>query len=210
MALSLDHVFILTEPGAPFADELVLNNFIEGPSNTHSGQGTANRRFFFNGFTLEWIFVTDEHEAVTGPGKKLQFVDRWKVQNASPFGIVVRTDAPLLYPHWLYWPDYFNGEMSFAVGENSSELQEPLCICMPQELPQCSPPEDLCNADKVLTKIDIYVDAEELSEAAKHFKAIEGVNLILDDAHRTELTFNHGEAGQHIDLLTSVPVRLVW
>ena len=54
MALLLDHIFILTEPGAS---------------------------------------VADEYEAASGPGKNLRFVDRWKNQDASPFGAVVRPDA---------------------------------------------------------------------------------------------------------------------
>jgi hypothetical protein len=43
--MDLDHVFILVEPKAEVADRLLASGFQEGPSNTHPGQGTANRRF---------------------------------------------------------------------------------------------------------------------------------------------------------------------
>ncbi|MBE9137293.1 VOC family protein [Nodosilinea sp. LEGE 07088] len=47
MNLELDHVFILVEPAAQVADRLLEQGFREGPRNTHPGQGTANRRFYF-------------------------------------------------------------------------------------------------------------------------------------------------------------------
>ena len=210
MAIYLDHVFVLTEPGAPIADELISKNFIEGSSNAHPGQGTANRRFFFHGFTLEFIFLTDEQESIEGPGKGLRFVDRWRDHDASPFGLVVRSDSAVSFPHWLYWPDYFKGEMSFAVGENSSKLQEPLCICMPLNLPKGQPPESTCNKDLTLTNVDVSVAVDAFSETAKYFDSMDEVSLISDDMHQLELTFNEGAAGQSLDLLTPAPVRLIW
>ena len=46
MSLELDHVFVNTAPGAPEADQLLSFGLVEGSSNVHPGQGTANRRFF--------------------------------------------------------------------------------------------------------------------------------------------------------------------
>ena len=50
--LTLDHAFIWVSRGGKEADALVEAGFTEGPANTHPGQGTANRRFFFNTFML--------------------------------------------------------------------------------------------------------------------------------------------------------------
>ena len=46
----LDHIFVLCEPGAPEADELLAAGFVEGQGYVHRGQGTANRVFFFQDF----------------------------------------------------------------------------------------------------------------------------------------------------------------
>jgi hypothetical protein len=50
VAVELDHAFIACRPGAPEADALLRQGFVEGSPNTHPGQGTANRRFFFDNF----------------------------------------------------------------------------------------------------------------------------------------------------------------
>ena len=55
MNLQLDHVFILVELEAEVADCLLEQGFREGPSNTHPGQGTTNRRFYFSNGMLEFI-----------------------------------------------------------------------------------------------------------------------------------------------------------
>lgn len=55
--MQLDHFFILTSPGAPEADALVQLGLIEGTSNAHPGQGTANRRFFFANTTIEFLYI---------------------------------------------------------------------------------------------------------------------------------------------------------
>ena len=76
MTIKLDHVFILTDPGAPQATQLAALGLIEGTSNEHLGQGTANRRFFFSNTMLELLYVRDAAEAMNGPGHQLRFVER--------------------------------------------------------------------------------------------------------------------------------------
>jgi hypothetical protein len=53
--LRIDHVFILCAEGAPEADAFLAAGLREGSSNTHPGQGTANRRFFFENFYVELL-----------------------------------------------------------------------------------------------------------------------------------------------------------
>ena len=48
--MELDHIFICTEKEAPQGDLLKEFGLVEGSSNIHPGQGTANRRFFFKNF----------------------------------------------------------------------------------------------------------------------------------------------------------------
>jgi Glyoxalase-like domain len=53
MPLEVDHVFICCSSGAPAAEALVRLGLREGSPNTHPGQGTANRRFFFGNAFLD-------------------------------------------------------------------------------------------------------------------------------------------------------------
>ncbi|MEM6435354.1 MAG: VOC family protein [Cyanobacteria bacterium P01_D01_bin.115] len=88
MTLQLDHVFILVEPEAKMADRLLESGFQEGPSNTHPGQGTANRRFYFANGMLEFLWVRDADEVNAGPGRELRFPERAIDSAASSFGVI--------------------------------------------------------------------------------------------------------------------------
>lgn len=65
MDIAIDHIFIASRPDAPQADALLERGFLEGSANVHPGQGTANRRFFFVDFMLEFIWVRDQAEATS-------------------------------------------------------------------------------------------------------------------------------------------------
>jgi hypothetical protein len=56
----LDHLFIRVEVNAREAEHLVEFGLNEGAPNVHSGQGTANRRFFFHNVMLELLWVHDQ------------------------------------------------------------------------------------------------------------------------------------------------------
>ena len=55
MAFEFDHLFICADVGAYEANRLASFGLIEGSSNTHPGQGKANRRFFFHNAMLELL-----------------------------------------------------------------------------------------------------------------------------------------------------------
>jgi hypothetical protein len=63
MTVELDRAFVCTALDAPEADLLVAFGLAEGTPNTHPGQGTANRRFYFRNAMLELVWVRDEREA---------------------------------------------------------------------------------------------------------------------------------------------------
>jgi hypothetical protein len=63
MTIELDHVFVCTAVGATEADRLLDSGLTEGTLNSHPGEGTANRRFFFCDAMLELLRVHDEREA---------------------------------------------------------------------------------------------------------------------------------------------------
>ena len=98
--MELDHVFILCDEGAPEAEALLRIGIREGSGNTHPGQGTACRRFFFANAYLELVWVDDPAEAGSEAAKRTRLLDRWALRRAGacPFGVIVRpsTDAVML------------------------------------------------------------------------------------------------------------------
>ena len=164
MTLRIDHFFILCEPGAPEAKQLVEAGFVEGAPNVHPGQGTANRRFFFDDTGLELLYVSDRSEALSGPGKDLRIVQRSESASASPFGIVV--DAGAAEPPfdtWEYWPEYFDGRHFFNVGKNSSQIDEPLCVCMPADIEPLERPRS-DNPGLLLTSLEVALPSQRVSK----------------------------------------------
>jgi hypothetical protein len=95
MRIELDHLFVLTAPGAPEAEELVRFGLREGPPNQHPGQGTSNRRFSFANAMIELIWVSDEKEAQSARSRPTLLWERWSGRegNASPFGFCLRPDG---------------------------------------------------------------------------------------------------------------------
>ena len=214
MNLFLDHIFIITQPGAPEAERLSEIGLVEGSSNVHPGQGTSNRRFFLYGFTIELLYVSDEEEATTGSGRGLGILSRWRDIEASPFGIVVRVsdkETSPAFPGWRYTPDYFDGKMSFHVGKNSDLLHEPLCICMPPSLPAPAPvPTEYANPDWQLTSLEIDMPTEKPSEALKHFAAIDGIHLHFGKPHKMTMKFNNSATGSIENFFPELPLIIEW
>ena len=92
MALALDHVFVCTAVGAPEAEALVAAGFAEGSGNTHPGQGTACRRFFFENAFLELFWVHDEREARGPETAPTRLWERWR-DRADGRGVLAPSPA---------------------------------------------------------------------------------------------------------------------
>jgi hypothetical protein len=129
--VELDHVFVCTAPGAPFAGELVRLGLREGPANRHPGQGTANRRFFFANAMIELLWVSDAAEAQSPTTRRTLLWERWSSREfASPFGICLRPvdsqDNWPPFPGWEYRPDYLADPMSIHIGDGG--IAEPMWL----------------------------------------------------------------------------------
>ncbi len=48
--MNIDHIFIFTDDDGKDADELVDFGLTEGSNRVHVGQGTTNRKFYFDNF----------------------------------------------------------------------------------------------------------------------------------------------------------------
>jgi hypothetical protein len=130
----LDHLFVMTDAGAPDADDLLARGFVEGPPNRHPGQGTACRRFFFANAMLEFLWVENEAEARSEAVQPLRLWERWAGRDlgACPFGIALRPTAPGLeppFPSFEYWPSFFPAPAHVDV--RASVLELPLKFCLP-------------------------------------------------------------------------------
>ncbi len=112
MTIHVDHLFIFTATGAPEAELLLDAGVTEGSPNVHPGQGTANRRFFFENGYLELLWVSDEAESRSTLAAPTRLWERWagRGECASRFGICLSSQSgvngKLPFSTWSYEPDY--------------------------------------------------------------------------------------------------------
>lgn len=116
---------------------LLRLGFAEGSGNIHPGQGTANRRFFFENFMLELLWVADPAEVQNEKTRRTRLWDRCQDKNGpvSPFGIVFRpTGAPPAPPApfrtWPYTPAYLPPGLAMQVADGTT-LDEPELFYLP-------------------------------------------------------------------------------
>jgi len=194
MALQLHHVFVCTSLGAPEAEALLDAGLVEGSPNTHPGQGTANRRFFFQRGFLEMLWVRDEREAQSTLGTPTKIWDRWAERRgtANPFGICFSSaaglDSDLLFPTCSYQPDYLSGDrrMLFA---DMSPLSEPeiFVLSWPQDQ---SPPktEPTTHPVGLLEMRSVSVGLPDQAAISSTLRAIADAGLIrVHESVRPEL-----------------------
>jgi len=84
--MDVDHIFIFVNSKEE-AEALVDFGLSEGSGNVHKGIGTANRRFFFNNFYLEILWVENESEAKSA--EEIGIWERYKHKESgySRFGV---------------------------------------------------------------------------------------------------------------------------
>ena len=210
----LDHVMIFCDAGAPEADALVGCGLHEGPANTHPGQGTANRRFFFPNVYIELLWVSDAAEAQAPEAEAVKLWDRWQGRrSACPFGFVFRPGQRPVAPidSWTYSPRYFPEGFSIEVARDRPP-NEPLLFYLPFARPALVENIDATHADPVVGAIvgaTLHLPrTERLSPA---LEALVAAGLVTVEPAREYLLdlFHVGGAAGFIDLRPALPLRFL-
>lgn len=219
--MEVDHIYICTDYKAPVGDLLKEFGLIEGTSNIHPGQGTANRRFFFHNFMLELLWIENLKEVKSDLTKPMRLFERCskKDKNISPFGIGFRPttekDEKALFPVWDYHPIYLPDFLKIQVAD-STPLSEPMFFYLSFAGRQDKYPlEKLENMKhklplKEVTEVKMHINKKEnFSEAAEIINKTNSLILIKDNENYLELTFDN-----HIlkkkDFRPNIPLIIRW
>jgi hypothetical protein len=222
MAVELDHFFICTSVGAPEAGRLVEFGLAEGSPNRHPGQGTANRRFFFDNAFLELLWVEDPAEAQGEGVRRTGLWERWarRGRGASPFGVGLRpvaaADAP--FQTWEYRPPYLPAPLAIHMAGNSEAAAEPLLFYLafarrpdPADPARRQPREHPAGL-RAVTRLQIAVapggalSPELLSASA----SCDGLSFVAGDEDRMEVGFDGEKGGRSADFRPALPLILRW
>ena len=220
MPFELDHLYVLAEPGAPEAERLITLGLVEGTPNVHPGQGTANRRFFFQNAMLELIFVTDEAEARRAEvaPTRLWERSRWRQTAACPFGLCLRAtgdDAPP-FPTYEYRPAYLPEGAAIPIARGTLAV-EPMLFVNPfgrrpdSYLPEQRQPLDHPLGVREISAVHIDSAGCEPPSDPLYFVRQQGIATFGNaTGHLLELTFDGGAAGGMADLRPDLPLVLRW
>lgn len=220
MKPALDHFVLICDPGAPQADALTDLGLVEGSGNVHNGQGTANRRFFFDNAYLELLWVEDLDESRQEPAFRTRLWERWlrRHDGSCSFGIALRPDDPAdaeeppPFPTWAYHAPYLPAQVSIGIAV-ATPLTEPEFLYINfATSPQSKAREPLEHplGLRQLTHVRIASPVGVQSPAAKTTAAFGIASFTAADDYVTELFFDHALKGQSADLRPALPLLLRW
>ena len=211
--MQVDHIFIFSRSQGQEADELVDFGFSEGSSRVHPGQGTVNRKFYFENFFLEILWVENEEEArsertgVTGLWERSVFYKN----DHSPFGLcLVNTpETDLLFAgSQQYQPEYFPEGLTIDFINNTEAPQNPWLFRLPFKGPKKATEEP---TDHQPTLRNLTKTVFSMPDSAAFGKLIgEGPIAVAEsEAQHLKLEFDHGVQGNehHFD---SLSLSIVW
>ena len=87
--MEIDHIFIFSCANGKEAGHLVEFGLTEGSNRLHLGQGTTNRKFYFDNFFLEILWVVNEKEIQSKLTAKTKLWERsqFETNGSSRFGL---------------------------------------------------------------------------------------------------------------------------
>jgi hypothetical protein len=224
MSLELDHVFVCTDVGAPQADALARFGLVEGKPNRHPGQGTANRRFFFENAFLELLWVDDPREAQGPDVARTGLWERWsrRTAGASPFGICFRPAAGTAldqppFECWEYRPPYLPEPLAIHMSTDSADASGPLIFYLAFGRPARSAdaahrqPLDHPAGLREITAVTIAAPnfpdpaaCQKLEELCSQVHFVSGAEQLL------ELEFHGAVSNRIADFRSALPLVFRW
>lgn len=207
--MQVDHVFIRVAPGGAEAEALRAFGLSEGTPNSHPGQGTANRRFFFANAFLELLWLADEAQAASPATAPTRLRERLSDDSASPFGVCFRPTAERPEPPFqtfAYRPAYLPSGLRIEIA-SEAPLSEPMWFFFSAasapagwEGGRRQPLQHAAGLQRL--------SAMKLTQpAAPSAVALAtGIAIANGDSHLLELTFDHAARGLSHDFRPALPL----
>lgn len=223
MTVEFDHLFICASAGGAEADLLAAFGLAEGGPNTHPGQGTACRRFFFGNCYLELLWVCNASEARSETTRPTQLYERWenRAAGACPFGLGFRPRIPnedrAPFTSWEYRPSYLPPGTSIHIAANTNVQTEPMLFYLPfARRPDSYPPAKQQPSRHSaglheVTSITVSGPYGDDPSPAMSAAAASGVvQFRVRPDYLVEIGFDHESRGQQADFRPLLPLAFRW
>ena len=200
--MDIDHIFIFTNDNGKIADELVQFGLTEGSSRVHVGQGTINRKFYFDNFFLEILWVHNEEELKSDITKPTGLWQRADFNSTnSPFGLcIVNTDETesLFENAYKYQPTYFPAGMNIDILKNEQNLNLPWTFRLPfkgQKKNETEPTVHKCGLLN-LTSVEFGIsNFDETDDFVQQLFGQEKIKLTRSSTNYLTLSFDNNKNG---------------
>jgi hypothetical protein len=206
--MQIDHIFIRVSPGGAEAELLRAFGLSEGSGNTHPGQGTANRRFFFANAFIELLWIADAEEIANEQTRPTMLRERLSADDtgaASPFGICFRPAVP--FATWDYAPAYLPPGMTIGIAD--APLSEPMWFSTsagkaPEHFAddRRQPLDHAAGLGSITSLRCTMPSLTAFSPAA----LASGIQLAQGDAHLLEISFDHTARGLSKNFRPALPL----
>ena len=198
--MNIDHIFIFTDDKGKIADDLVDFGLTEGSNRIHIGQGTANRKFYFDNFFLEILWVHNSNEITSDKTKPMGLWQRaeYKTNRFSPFGLcIVNSEGTetIFNNAFKYQPDYFPQGMEIDIIKNEDQTDLPWTFRLPfkgQKKPESEPTKHK-NDISILTNAIFEYQSISENTFLENFKNHRQIQFIKSSRHWLNLIFDNGK-----------------
>ncbi len=193
----IDHIFIFV-PSRQAADQLVDFGLSEGSGNIHKGIGTANRRFFFDNFYLEILWVEDETEA-----KSVAEIGIWERSDYintgySRFGLCLENTEATdpIFCNSIKWKPLFLPQGECVNILTSAVL--PWIFRFPQNRQKSltTEPRTHKSGIKQLSQATFHISENQFESKLNYISASSIVSFIQDSKNSLELEFDNNKQGK--------------
>lgn len=205
--MEIDHIFIFSKNKGKEADEFLEFGFTEGSSRIHIGQGTVNRKFYFENFFIEIIWVENEEEIkseLIAP-TKLWERSNFEINDYSQFGLcLVNTDeTDILFENSSkYQPEYFPKGLEIEIVNDEKNPKLPWTFRLPFKGEKKKTEEPIIhkNGITILTKTDFKIPLIE-DHFTSFFKNEANITFENSDVINLTLTFDENRNGKEFKFI---------
>lgn len=191
-----NHIFIFCDNHDEVANELMEFGFIEGSSRIHPNQGTRNRKFYFNDFYIEILWVCNIDEITSKLTRPTDLYNRsmYETNDYSPFGLCVNysSDGDELFKNSMnYKPTYLPPNSLIEVLTNEDSVTLPWTFRWKSDVTNHVINEPMNFSNKELLKVIFYIQKEKV---LNHYLDFFSSNVIFFENSEKEylkLVFNN-------------------
>ena len=201
--MNIDHIFIFTNNNGKVADELVNFGLTEGSNRIHAGQGTTNRKFYFDNFFLEILWVHNANEIESNKTKPMGLWQRaeYKTNHFSPFGLcLVNSDnsETIFKTAFRYQPDYFPQGMEIDIIKNEDQTDLPWTFRLPFKGQKKHENEPTRHKNGISVLTNAIFEYKSICEKTflENFKNQNQIQFIQSSRHWLNLIFDNRKQGE--------------